>query len=89
MFISIGLLLLEMMSADAHRMMSANAHRCERTQMRVFMRYMTLWGFADLRTSLQISLTRGSRGYASAWGFMLAFWLALGIHVGFLALISL
>ena len=57
----IGLLPLEMMSADAHDMMSANAHRCECTQMRVFMRRMTLWGSADLRTSLQISLTRGSR----------------------------
>ena len=56
MFISIGLLPLEMMSADAHRM------------MRVFMRCMTLWGSADLRTSLQISLTRGSRGCASALG---------------------
>jgi len=33
MFISIGLLPLEMMSADAHLMMSANAHRCESTQM--------------------------------------------------------
>ena len=68
MFISIGLLPLEMMSADAHLMMSANAHRCESTQMRVFMRRMTLWGSADLRTSLQISLTRGSRGCASALG---------------------
>ena len=61
MFISIGLLPLEMMSA--------NAHRCESSQMRVFMRRMTLWGSADLRTSLQISLTRGSRGCASALGF--------------------
>ena len=43
MFISIGLLPLEMMSADAHHMMSANAHMCECTQMRVFMRCMTLW----------------------------------------------
>ena len=68
MFISIGLLPLEMMSADAHLMMSANAHRCESTQMRVFMRRMTLWGSADLRTSLQISLTRGSRGCANALG---------------------
>ena len=68
MFISIGLLPLEMMSADAHRMMSANAHRCEFTQMRVFMRRMTLWGSADLQTSLQISLTRGSRGCESALG---------------------
>ena len=68
MFISIGLLSLEMMSADAHRMMSAYAHRCGSTQMRVFMRCMTLWDSADLRTSLQISLTRGSRGCASALG---------------------
>ena len=68
MFISIGLLPLEMMSADAHLMMSANAHMCESTQMRVFMRRMTLWGSADLRTSLQISLTRGSRGCANALG---------------------
>ena len=52
MFISIGLLPLEMMSADAHLMMSANVHRCESTQMRVFMRRMTLWGSADLQTSL-------------------------------------
>ena len=52
MFISIGLLHLEMMSADAHRMISVNAHRCECALMRVFMRYMTLWGFADLQTSL-------------------------------------
>ena len=66
--ISIGLLPLEMMSVDAHRTMSANAHRCESTQMRVFMRCMTLWGFADLQTSLQISLTRGSRGCASTLG---------------------
>ena len=65
MFISIGLLTLEMMSEDAHRMMRRNAHRCECTQMRVFMRRMKLWGSADLRTSLQISLTRGSRGCAS------------------------
>ena len=35
-----------MMSADAHSMM-----------MRVFMGSMILWGSADLRTSLQISLT--------------------------------
>ena len=41
MFISIGLLPLEMMSADAHHLMSANAHRCECTQMRVFMRRLT------------------------------------------------
>ena len=68
MFISIGLLPLKIMSADAHHMMSVNAHRCERTQMIVFMRRMTLWGSADLRTSLQISLTRGSRGCASALG---------------------
>ena len=68
MFISIGLLPLEMMSADAHRTMSAYAHRCESTQMRVFMRCMTLWGSADLRTSLQISLTRGSRVCASILG---------------------
>ena len=68
MFISIGLLPLEMMGADAHHMMSVNTHRCECTQMRVFMRRMTLWGSADLRTSLQISLTRGSRGCASALG---------------------
>ena len=66
LFISIGLLPLEMMCANAHHMMSANAHRCECTQMRVFMRRMTLWGSADLRTSLQISLTRGSRGCANA-----------------------
>ena len=53
MFISIGVLPLEMMSADAHSMMiSANAHECECAQMRVFMRRMTLWGSADLRTSL-------------------------------------
>ena len=68
MFISIGLLPLEMMSADTYRMMSANAHRCERTQMMVFMRRMTLWDSADLRRSLQISLTRGSRGCANALG---------------------
>ena len=76
MFISIGLLPLEMMSADAHLMMSAdahlmmsaNAHRCESTQMRVFMRRMTLWGSADFRKLLQISLTRWSRGCASALG---------------------
>ena len=66
MFISIGLLLLEMMSADARHMISANAHRCECTQMRVFMRRMTLWGSVDLRTLLQISLTRGSKGCVSA-----------------------
>ena len=48
MFISIGLLPLEMMSADEHRMMSANVHRSECTQMRVFMRRMTLCGSADL-----------------------------------------
>ena len=52
MFISIGLLPLEMMSADAQHMMNVNAHRCECTQMRVFMRRMTLWGSTDLRTSL-------------------------------------
>ena len=68
MFISIGLLPLEIMSAYVHRMMSANAHRCESTQMRVFMKCMTLWGSADLWTSPQISLTRGSRGCASALG---------------------
>ena len=68
MFISIGLLPLEMISADAHRMMSTNAHMCECTQMRVFIRSMTLWGSADLRTSLQISLTRRSRGCASTLG---------------------
>ena len=40
MFISIGLLPLEMMSADAYNMMmSANAHSM---MMRVFMRRMTL-----------------------------------------------
>ena len=50
--ISIGLLPPEMMSADVYLMMSANAHRCECTQMRVFMRRITLWGSADLRTSL-------------------------------------
>ena len=67
MFISTGLLPLEMMSADAHNMMmSVNVHECECTQMRVFMRRMTLWGSADLQTSLQISLTRGSRGCLSA-----------------------
>ena len=38
------------------------------TQMMVFMRRVTLWGSADLRTSLQISLTRGSRGCASTLG---------------------
>ena len=47
---------LEMMSADAHHMMSVNAHMCESTQMRVFMRCMTLWGSTDLRTSLQIMI---------------------------------
>ena len=62
------LLLLEMMSADAHRMMSANAHRCKCTQMRVLTRHMTLCGSTDLQMSLQISLTRGSRGCASALG---------------------
>ena len=67
MFISIGLLSLEMMSADAHSMMmSANVHERECTQMRVFMRRMTLWGSAVLRTSLQISLTRASSGCVSA-----------------------
>jgi len=61
--ISIGLLPLEMMSADAHSMMmSANVHEHKCTQMRVFMRCMTLWSFADLWTSLQISLTRGTKG---------------------------
>ena len=34
MFINIGLLPLEMMSANAHHMMSANAHRCKCTQMK-------------------------------------------------------
>ena len=72
MFISIRLLHLEMMSADAHRTMSANAHRCKSTQMRVFMRCMTLWGSADLQTSLQISLTRGSRDVRAPWGLTLA-----------------
>ena len=63
MFINIGLLPLEMMSADAHsRMMSANVHERECAQMRVFMGRMTLWDSVDLRTSLQISLTKGSRG---------------------------
>ena len=57
MFISIGVLPLEMMSADAHSMTN-----------RVFMRSMTLWGSADLRTSLQISLTRESKGCANALG---------------------
>ena len=71
MFISIGLLPLEMTSADAHRMMSANAHRCESTHMRVFMRRMT-WGSADLRTSLQINLTEGPGGVRAPWGFTLA-----------------
>jgi len=42
--------------------------RCECTQMRVFMKRMTLWGSANLRTLLQISLTRGSRGCASTLG---------------------
>lgn len=57
-------------SADAHSMMmSVNAHNMS---SRVFMRYMTLWGFIDLRTSLQISLTRGSRGVRAPWGFTLA-----------------
>ena len=46
MFISIYILPLKMMNADAHS--------------------MTLWDSADLQTSLQISLTRGSRGCASA-----------------------
>ena len=50
MLISIGLLPLEMISANAHSMM-----------VRVFMRRMTLWGSAKLRTLLQISLTRGSK----------------------------
>ena len=73
MLVSIGLLPLEMMSADAHNMMmsvnmynmmvSVNAHNM---MMRVLMRHMTLWDSADLRTLLQISLTRGSRGCASA-----------------------
>ena len=72
MFIGIGLLSLEMMSADAHSlMMCVNVHERECAQMRVFMRRMTLWGSADLWTSLQISLTRGSRGCASARGFTL------------------
>ena len=57
MFISIGLLPLETMSADAHSMM-----------MSVFMGSMTPRGSADLQTSLQISLTRGSSGCASALG---------------------
>ena len=52
MLISIGILPLAMMSVDAHSMTS-----------RMFMRSMTLWDSADLRTSLQISLTRGSRGF--------------------------
>ena len=53
MFISIRLILLEMMSANAHNtMMSANVHERECAQMRVFMRRMTLWGSTDLRTSL-------------------------------------
>ena len=67
MFISIGLLPLEMMSVEVHStMMSANVHEHECAQMRVFMRCMTRWGSTDLRTLLQISLTRGSRGCASA-----------------------
>ena len=45
MFISIGILPLEMMSVDAHSMTS-----------RLFMGRMTLWSFVDLRTLLQISL---------------------------------
>ena len=75
MFISIGLLSLKMMSADAHNMMmSANAHNMmmsantHRMMMRVFMRHMTLWGSVDLRTLLQISLTRGSRGCVTVLG---------------------
>ena len=55
MFISIEILSLKMMNSDVHSMTS-----------RVFMGSMTLWGFADLQTSLQISLTRGSKGCASA-----------------------
>ena len=69
MFISIELLPLDMMSADVHSMMmSANARECQCAQIRVFMRRMTLWSFADLRTPLQISLTKGSRGCASTLG---------------------
>ena len=69
MFISIGIFLLEIMSANTYSMMmSANALSM---MMKVFMRRMTLWGFVDLWTLLQISLTRESRGCASA----------LGIHI--------
>ena len=74
MFISIWLLPLKMMSADAHNMMmSADVHNMMMSvnehsmMMRVFMRCMVIWSSADLRTSLQISFTRGSRGYASTW----------------------
>ena len=63
MFISIRILPLQMMSADAHNMkMSANVHimmmSADAYSMtsRVFIRRMTLWGFTDLQTSLQISL---------------------------------
>ena len=73
MFISIRLLSLEMMSANAHsmmmsenthtRMMSVNAHSM---MIRVFMRHMTPSRSANLRTSLQISLNSGSKGCASA-----------------------
>ena len=49
-FISLRILPLEMMSANAHNMMmSANAHNMT---SRVFMRCMTLWGSVDLRTLL-------------------------------------
>ena len=61
MFISIGLL------RDDECGFAQYDDECECAQMRVFMRRMTLWGSANL-TLLHISLTKGSRGCASALG---------------------